>query len=92
MAWTSAHTILGELENGVKVVLTDISTDDASATAVVISPLKTIFSYFPSIKDCGTQAAAGYTVAATANVQNSLTITPTALADNAKLAVISFGL
>jgi hypothetical protein len=89
--WTSVHTVLGELENGIKVVVTDITTDDAAATAVVVKPLKRIISFAPGIKNCGTQAAASYTCAATANVGNSITITPTALADNASLTILSFG-
>jgi hypothetical protein len=84
------HTVLGELENGTKVVLTDIIPADATANAVVISPLKTIYSYFPGIKDCGTTPRT-VSFAQSATILNTITVTPGGDMVGGLIGIISFG-
>lgn len=90
MAWTSAHTVLGEFENGMKVVHTDIIPDDASGTAVAIAPLKTVYSYFPGVKDCGTTPRT-FSFAQSTTQLNKITVTPSGDATGALLGIISIG-
>jgi hypothetical protein len=92
MAWTSAHTILGELENGLKVVISDITTDDAVTTTVDVTPLKNIMFYFPGHKNCGDVAADFYVFTQSATQLNQISINPNeGASDNAKLQILSFG-
>ena len=92
MAWTSVHTILGELENGLKVVMTDITTDDAVTTTVDVIPLKNILYYFPGVKNCGAVAADFFVCTQSTTQLNRISINPNeAASDNAKLAILSIG-
>lgn len=90
MAWTSTHTILGELENGVKLVLTDVVPDSDVTTAVVITPLKTIYFYYPGIKDPGTTPRT-FEFSATASTTNSIDINPSGDASGGVVSILSFG-
>ena len=90
MAWTSVHTVLGELENGTKVVMTNVVPDSDAATAISVSPLKYIYYYFGGIKDCGTTPRT-YKFAQSATVGNSITITPSGDASGGLVGILSFG-
>lgn len=92
MAWTSVHTVLGELENGYKVVMTDVVADSAVTTDVTVTPLKNIYFYFPGLKDCGNVAADFAVVTQSATILNKLSINPDQGASNAmKIGILSIG-
>jgi hypothetical protein len=92
MAWSSTHTVLGELENGLKVVITDITTDDAATTNVDIAPLKNVMFYFPGHKKCGDVAADFFVFTQSTTQLNRISINPNeAASDNAKLEILSIG-
>ena len=92
MAWTSAHTVLGELENGLKLVMTTVTTDDAVTTNVDISPLKNIISYFPGKRNCGGVAADDFTFTQSTTQLNRISVDPKeAASDNAVLSILSIG-
>jgi len=84
------HTVLGELENGTKVVLTEIIPADATANIVVIKPLKKIYSYFPGVKDCGTTPRV-VSFAQGASLLNRITVTPGGDMVGGLIGIISFG-
>lgn len=90
MAWTSAHTILGELENGIKVVMTNVVPDSDVTTAVVIKPLRSIISYFPGVKDPG-DAPVTFAFSATASTLNSIDINPSGDATGGLIGILTFG-
>lgn len=90
MAWTSVHTVLGELENGMKVVMTEIVPDSDVATAVVVSPLETIVSYFGGIKDPGTTPRT-FSFAQSATLLNTITVTPSGDASGGLIGLLSIG-
>jgi hypothetical protein len=91
MAWTSAHTLLGELENGVKLVYTQVVPDSAVATAVVISPLETVITFFGGIKDPGTVPTTAI-FEQSATQSNSITITPAGDMSGGVIGILSMGL
>ena len=90
MAWTSAHTKLGELENGLKLYMTSVVPDSGAATGVRISPLKTVLAYFPGVADPG-DVPTTFSFALT--VGNLITVTSTAGADatGGLLKILSIG-
>lgn len=90
MAWTSAHTILGELENGIKVVLTDIVPDSDVTTAISIAPLTKVLYFFPGIKDPG-DVAVTFAFSATTSVNNSIDVNPSGDATGGLVGLLSFG-
>jgi hypothetical protein len=92
MAWTSVHTVLGELENGYKVVMTDVVTDDAVTTDVTVTPLRKILFYFPGLRNCGNVAADFAVVTQSATILNKLTINPNEAASTGmKIGIVSIG-
>jgi hypothetical protein len=91
MAWTSTHTVLGELENGLKVVMTDVVPDSAVSTAITVNPLKTVVSYFAGIKDCGTTPRTIIFAQSTTQL-NKITFTPDGDMSGGLIGMISIGL
>jgi hypothetical protein len=90
MAWTSVHTVLGEMENGTKVVMTDVVPDSDAATLIRVAPLKTIYSYFGGIKDVGTTPRT-VSFAQGANLLNTITVTPSGDMSGGVIGILSFG-
>jgi hypothetical protein len=90
MVWTSAHTILGEFENGRKLVQTVVTPDSGAATGVRISPLKEVYTYFPGVRHPGTVPT---TFSFALTVGNLITVTSLAGADasGGSLAILSIG-
>jgi len=92
MAWTSVHTVLGELENGLKIVMTDVVTDSAVTTDVVVKPLKNIYFFFPGLKNCGGTAADFPVVTQSATILNTLSVNPDAAGSTGmKIGILSIG-
>lgn len=91
MATTSVHTVLGELENGTKVVMTNVVPDATiGAITLTIDPLKSIYAYFPGIKDCGTIATT-VQFAQSATLGNVITATTAASMAGGLIGILSFG-
>jgi hypothetical protein len=85
---TGTHTVMGELENGLKMVITNITTDAGEdAGTLTISPLKVIDHWIFSVKDPG-----DVPTIFTATVSGrTLTVNPTGAPTGCLLTLVSFG-
>jgi hypothetical protein len=85
---TGTHKIMGELENGQKMVITDITTDNGTTIGTLtITPLKRIDHWIFSIKDPGTTPR---TFIATVSGK-TLSVTPSGDPSSCLLTLVSFG-
>jgi len=89
--WTSAHVVLGELENGLKVIMTNVIPDSGAPTVITISPLVNVLAYFGGIKDCGTTPRT-FKFAQSGTQSNSITVTPSGDASGGLVGILSIGL
>jgi hypothetical protein len=51
--WSWDTEILGTLENGIKVLITNVHGGWGDKQTITVDPIKAIYSYFPGIKDPG---------------------------------------
>ena len=86
---TGTHKVMGELENGMKMVITDITTDaNVDAGTLIITPLKAIDHWIFCVKDPGDVATTMTTVAVSGK---TLTVNPAGDATGSLLTLVSFG-
>jgi hypothetical protein len=86
---TGTHKVMGELENGLKMVITDITTDAGTdAGTLTITPLKVIDHWIFSVKDPGTVAT---TMTAATVSGRTLTVNPAGDPSGSLLTLVSFG-
>jgi hypothetical protein len=86
---TGTHKVMGELENGVKMVITDITTNaETDAGTLIITPLQHIDHWIFSVKDPGTVATTMTTAAVSGR---TLTLNPAGDASGGLFTLVSFG-
>jgi hypothetical protein len=88
--WSWDHDILGELSNGMKVIITNIHGGWGDKQTIRIDPIEAVYGYFPGVKNIGFVSTL-FTIENFPDHSNIMYIQADADADGAELSIISFG-